>query len=61
MWELNPEIFLDVASRVQRLKMYPYFDIAHYTLMCMAVRDDLATGTFIVLTFILQPVILVVL
>lgn len=44
MLQLDPDIFLDAASRVQRLKMYPYFDIAHYTLMCMAVRDDLATG-----------------
>lgn len=42
--DLNQEMFLDVAGRVQRLKMFPYFDIANYVLMCLAVRDDLATG-----------------
>ena len=31
---------LEVASNLKRLKMYPYFDIAHYLLMCMAVRED---------------------
>lgn len=31
---------MDVATVVTKLKMYPYFDVAHYTLMCIAVRDD---------------------
>jgi len=44
MVEIDPEIFLDLASKVTRLKMYPYFDIAHYAMMVMAVREDLATG-----------------
>lgn len=34
------EMLLDVADNIKRLKMYPYFDIAHYILMCMAVRED---------------------
>ena len=32
---------MDIATKVTKLKMYPYFDIAHYMLMCMSVRDDL--------------------
>jgi hypothetical protein len=24
-----------------KIKMYPYFDIAHYILMCLVVRDDI--------------------
>ena len=34
------EMLLDVAASLKRLKMYPYFDVAHYILACMAVRDD---------------------
>jgi hypothetical protein len=30
----------DVAKTVTKLKMYPYFDIANYILMCMMVRED---------------------
>lgn len=42
--KLDQEILLNVASRIQRLKMFPYFDIAHYILMTIAVREDLASG-----------------
>lgn len=45
MLQLDPELLLDYAGKVTRLKMYPYFDIAHYALSCVAVRDDLAAGT----------------
>ncbi|XP_060563963.1 trimeric intracellular cation channel type 1B.1-like [Ruditapes philippinarum] len=38
---MDPQTFMDIATKVTKLKMYPYFDIAHYTLMCMSVRDDL--------------------
>lgn len=31
---------LAAASTVKRLRMYPYFDVANYILMCLAVRDD---------------------
>ena len=34
------EVFHDIASTVVKLKMYPFFDIAHYIMMCSAVRDD---------------------
>lgn len=30
----------DVAKIVGKVKMYPYFDIANYILMCMMVRED---------------------
>ncbi|VDO09643.1 unnamed protein product [Brugia timori] len=41
---LDQEILTGAASRVQRLRMYPYFDLAHYILMTISVRDDLGTG-----------------
>jgi len=31
---------LEAADAIKRLKMYPYFDVAHYILNCMAVRED---------------------
>ncbi|XP_005102512.1 trimeric intracellular cation channel type 1B.1 [Aplysia californica] len=37
---MDPQTYMDVATVVTKLKMYPYFDIAHYTLMCIAVRED---------------------
>jgi len=42
---MDPEAFLDLANQVTKLKMYPYFDLAHAALCCLAVRDDLATGS----------------
>ena len=55
---MDPEAFLDIANQVSativlpnqplpqvtKLKMYPYFDLAHAALCCLAVRDDLANG-----------------
>lgn len=41
---MDPQTFLDIATTVTKLKMYPYFDIAHFILMCMAVRDDIPQG-----------------
>ncbi|KAH3848887.1 trimeric intracellular cation channel type 1B.1-like [Dreissena polymorpha] len=38
---MDPQTFMDIATKVTKLKMYPYFDIAHYMLMCMTVRDDI--------------------
>ena len=38
---MDPQTFMDIATKVTKLKMFPYFDIAHYMLMCMSVRDDL--------------------
>lgn len=41
---MDPEAFLDVANQVVKLKMFPYFDIAHCTLCALSVREDLGTG-----------------
>lgn len=38
--KMDPQTYMDVATVVTKLKMYPYFDIAHYILMCIAVRED---------------------
>lgn len=42
---MDPQTFLDIATKVTKLKMYPYFDIAHYTLMCVAARDDVPANS----------------
>lgn len=42
---MDPENFADLADTVARLKMYPYFDVANYILMCMMVKDDNHPGT----------------
>lgn len=42
---MDPENFADLADTVARLKMYPYFDVANYILMCMMVKDDNHAGT----------------
>ncbi|PIO73069.1 hypothetical protein TELCIR_04971 [Teladorsagia circumcincta] len=48
MWpeglQMDQEILLDAGAQLHRLKMFPYFDIAHYILMICEVRDDLATS-----------------
>lgn len=36
----GPVTFVELAGVVTRLKMYPYFDIANYILMCIMVRED---------------------
>lgn len=41
---MDPEAFLDLANQVIKLKMYPYFDIAHSLLCALAVREDLGAG-----------------
>ena len=41
---IDPEAFLDLANQVTKLKMWPYFDIAHCVMCCLAVREDLGTG-----------------
>lgn len=37
---MDPQTFMDVANVVTKLKMYPYFDVANYILMCIMVRED---------------------
>ena len=41
---MDPEAFLDIANQVTKLKMFPYFDIAHTILCALAVREDLGPG-----------------
>uniref|UniRef100_T1HGV4 Uncharacterized protein n=1 Tax=Rhodnius prolixus TaxID=13249 RepID=T1HGV4_RHOPR len=41
---MDPEAFLDIANQVTKLKMFPYFDIAHSVLCALHVREDLGPG-----------------
>jgi len=41
---MDAEAFLDMANQVIKLKMFPYFDIAHSWLCAIAVREDLGAG-----------------
>ncbi|XP_076643851.1 trimeric intracellular cation channel type 1B.1 [Halictus rubicundus] len=41
---MDPEAFLDMANQFIKLKMYPYFDIAHSVLCALHVREDLGPG-----------------
>jgi trimeric intracellular cation channel len=41
---MDPEAFLDLANQVTKLKMFPYFDIAHCLLCALSVREDLGAG-----------------
>ncbi|CAI4232659.1 unnamed protein product [Auanema sp. JU1783] len=42
--QLDQEILLEAGAQLHRLKMFPYFDIAHYILMIIEVRDDLGAN-----------------
>ena len=48
----DPEAFLDLANQVTKLKMWPYFDIAHCVMCCLAVREDLGSGKLIISRFL---------
>lgn len=39
-WSVEGLNLMEVAHIVTKLKMYPYFDIANYVLMCSMVRED---------------------
>ena len=41
---MDAEAFLDMANQVVKLKMFPYFDIAHCVLCALHVREDLGPG-----------------
>lgn len=43
---MDPETFLDIANQVIKLKMFPYFDIAHCLLCALSVREDLGAGKY---------------
>ena len=39
--KIDQEVLEDYGLLLLKLKMFPYFDIAHYILMCLVVRDDI--------------------
>ena len=41
---MDPEAFLDLANQVAKIKMYPYFDLAHAAVCCLAIKEDMASG-----------------
>ncbi|KAH9404069.1 Trimeric intracellular cation channel type B [Tyrophagus putrescentiae] len=41
---MDPMIFLEVSNELTKLKMFPYFDIAHFVVTCLYLREDLSTG-----------------
>ncbi|XP_063707694.1 trimeric intracellular cation channel type 1B.1 [Culicoides brevitarsis] len=41
---MDPESFLDIANQVVKLKMFPYFDVAHSLLCALSVKEDLGSG-----------------
>ena len=41
---MDPEAFLDLANQVTKLKMYPYFELAHAAMCLIAVREELGAG-----------------
>ncbi|CAP37860.2 Protein CBG20929 [Caenorhabditis briggsae] len=40
-WSIDHDTLIDAGGYVQKLKLYPYFDAAHYILTCISVRQDL--------------------
>jgi hypothetical protein len=44
---MDPESFLEMANQVTKLKMYPYFDVAHAVISCLYMREDLSSGEFL--------------
>jgi len=41
---MDAEAFLDLANQVAKLKMYPYFDLAHAVVCSLAIKEDLGSG-----------------
>jgi len=44
---MDPEQFLELANTVTKMKMFPYFEIAHCVLACLYIREDLGSGKLI--------------
>ncbi len=38
---MNKEVLIDVGSQLSHLRMYPVFDLCHYLLTALQVRDDI--------------------
>ena len=41
---MDPEAFLDLANQVAKVKMYPYFDLAHAVVCCLIIKEDMGSG-----------------
>ena len=44
---MDPETFLDMANQVTKLKMYPYFDLAHSAACLLAIREEMGAGMYV--------------
>ena len=44
MVKMDPEAFLDLANQVAKLKMYPYFELAHAAVCCLVIKEDMGSG-----------------
>ena len=42
--KMDPEAFLDLANQVAKLKMYPYFELAHAAVVCLTIKEDMGSG-----------------
>lgn len=42
---MDPEAFLEISDKIVRLKMYPFFELAHCLVTCMCIKEDLAEGS----------------
>ncbi|XP_074598637.1 trimeric intracellular cation channel type 1B.1-like isoform X2 [Brevipalpus obovatus] len=42
---MDPDVFLELANTVSKMKMFPYFEMAHAIISCIYIRDDLAAGS----------------
>jgi hypothetical protein len=54
---MNKEVLIDVGSQLAHLRMYPVFDVCHYLLTSLQVRDDIQqhqTGNNLSLVIILM-------
>ena len=38
---MNKEVLIDVGAQLARLRMYPVFDMCHYLLTALQVREDI--------------------
>lgn len=41
---MDPIIFLDAANELMKWPMFPYFDVAHFIMTAMYLREDLSSG-----------------
>ncbi len=48
---MDAEVFLDFANQVAKVKMYPYFDLAHAIVCCLTIKEDMASGKNYVIIF----------